>query len=50
MLLSSCAVCGKKYQLSLKIKNSTILIIFEKISIKWMKQIGNKFRPELNLK
>ena len=31
MFLSSCAICGKKNRLSLKIKNS-ILIIFEMIS------------------
>ena len=35
MLLSKCAICGKKkYQLLLKIKNSIILIIFEMISLK----------------
>ena len=34
MLLSNHAVCGKKNILSLKIKNSTILITFEMISLK----------------
>ena len=36
MLLSKCAICGKKKknQLLLKIKNSIILIIFEMISLK----------------
>ena len=34
ILLSNCAVCGKENRLSLKIKNSTILTIFEMISLK----------------
>ena len=42
MFLSNCAVCGKESQGSLKIKKiikqySTILIIFEMISLKWIK-------------
>ena len=31
-LLSNCALCGKKKSTFIKIKNSTILIIFEMIS------------------
>ena len=34
MLLSNCAVCGKKNQLLLKIKNYTFFIISEMISFK----------------
>ena len=34
MLLSSCANCGKKIQFLIKIKNSTILTIFEMVSLK----------------
>ena len=34
MFLPNCAVCGKKNHLSLKTKNSTILIIYEMISLK----------------
>ena len=34
MLLSNCVVCGKKNQILLKIKNFTVLIIFQ-ISLKW---------------
>ena len=39
MLLSNCVVCGKKNQILLKIKNFTVLIIFQ-ISLKW-RQIVN---------
>ena len=50
MLLSKCAICGKKkYQLLLKIKNSIILIIFEMISLKWIKSLTNFYWPETNL-
>ena len=34
MLLSNCAICGKKNQLLLKTKSSTILIIFQLVSLK----------------
>ena len=32
MLLSNCAICGKKNQFLLRTKNSAILIIFQMIS------------------
>ena len=34
MLLSNRAICGKKNRLLFRIQNSTILIIFEMISLK----------------
>ena len=34
MLLLNCAICGKKNQLSLKTENSTILMIFQMITLK----------------
>ena len=34
MLLSNCAICSKKKCFSLQIKNFTVLIIFEMISLK----------------
>ena len=52
ILLSNWAICGKE----LKIKNSTILIIFKMISLIWIKSLtnfqmtGDKFMPELHLK
>ena len=51
MLLSSCAIYGKKNQLLLKIENSTILMI----NLKWIRSLtifllaGDKFIPELHL-
>ena len=55
MLLSNCAVCGKKNRLRSKIKNSKILITFEMISLKWIKPLtilltGDKFIPQFLLK
>ena len=55
MLLSNCAVCGKKNRLWSKIKNSKILITFEMISLKWIKPLtilltGDKFIPQFLLK
>ena len=37
LFLSICAICGKKNWLLLKSKNSIILIIFQMISLKWIK-------------
>ena len=37
LFLSICAICGKKNWLLLKSKNSKILIIFQMISLKWIK-------------
>ena len=47
---------ARKNQLSLKIKNSKILVIFQMISLKWIKSLTNLYRlekdllPELHLK
>ena len=46
---------ARKNQLLLKINNSTILIIFEIITLKWIKSLtillyGDKFMSELHLK
>ena len=50
MLLSSCANCGKKIQFLLKIKTSTILIIFEMVSLKSIKSFTNFCWLETNLR
>ena len=39
---------ARKNRLSLKIKNSTILIIFKMISLKWIKSLTNFCWPEAN--
>ena len=46
MLLSNCAVCGKKNQLLLKIKN---LIIFQIITLKWTQSLIYFYWLETNL-
>ena len=49
MLISNCVVCDKKNGLSLKIKNSTILIVFEMINLKWIKSWTNFYWMETDL-
>ena len=39
IVLSNRGICVKKIQLLLKTKNFTILIIFEMISLKWLKSL-----------
>ena len=41
MFLSNLLFVARKNQLSLKIKNSTILITFEVISLKWIQSLTN---------
>ena len=43
MLLSNCAICGKKQELLLKINN------FQIISLKWIKSLTNFYWLETNL-
>ena len=47
--LSNCAICGKKNWILLKIKNSTALIIFEMVSLKWIKSLTNFYWLETDL-
>ena len=43
MLLRNCAIAARKNWLLLQMKNSTILIIFEMISLKWIKSFKKFF-------